>query len=359
MPTVKDVAKHANVSTATVSRIVNGQGNVSPEMRSRVLEAIAALDYRPSRVARGLRTKGTYVIGLIISDIQNFFYASLTRGVEDVASSKGYSLILCNTDEDPEREQLYLEVMHEENVAGIILASATQSGHDPRLLNSRIPVVALDRLITDVQLDTVLADNVGGTKAAVTHLLSLGHRRIGALIGQRDITSSVERLAGFEQAFTEFGCVVDPTLIRKVDLRRVEDSQRATRELLALPDRPTALFTGNALITVGTLTALHEMGLNVPSDIALVSFHDIPWADVFTPALTAVRQPTYALGRTAAEMLLARMANPERPPNQVRLPVELIVRGSCGAKRLTQPSLGGHTVSADERVHTEAKEVAD
>jgi len=336
MATVKDVAKRANASTATVSRIINGQGNVSPEIRARVLQAIEALDYRPSRVARRLRTKNTYVIGLIISDIQNFFYTSLTRGAEDIASSNGYSLILCNTDEDPRRERLYLEVMHEENVAGIILASATQSGHDPHLLNSRIPIVALDRLITDVQLDTVLADNVGGAKTAVAHLLSLGHRRIGAIIGQSDITSSIERQAGYEQALTEFGCPVEPALIRKADLRQVDDdSRRKALELLTLPDRPTALFTGNGLITMGTLTAIHEVGLRVPDDIALVSFDDLPWGDLLKPPLTAVCQPTYALGKTAAEMLLARMADPNRPLTQVRLPLELVIRESCGAKRLT------------------------
>jgi LacI family transcriptional regulator len=333
MATAKDVAKRANVSTATVSRVINGQSNATPDIRARVLEAIQALNYRPSRVARRLRTNSTYVIGLIISDIQNFFYTSLTRGVEDVALQHGYSVILCNTEEDPRRERQYLEVMYEENVAGIILASATAGDYDPPLLNGHIPVVALDRLLSTRQLDTVLADNVAGAKIAVAHLLALGHRRVGAIIGDQRITSSLERQDGYEQALADFGLPVEAELIRKVDLRHMDDSRRQTHELLALPDRPTALFTGNALITLGTLTAIHEAGLRIPEDVALVSFDDVPWGQLLNPPLTAVSQPTYQLGKTAAELLVARIANPTGPTTLVRLPLTLIVRESCGARR--------------------------
>ncbi|MDW8325162.1 MAG: LacI family DNA-binding transcriptional regulator [Anaerolineales bacterium] len=331
MATVKDVARHANVSIATVSRIINNQGTVSPEIRERVLAAIQALDYRPSRVARRLRTNSTFVIGLVISDIQNSFYTSLTRGVEDVASANGYSLLLCNTDEDPQRERKYLEVMHEENVAGIILASATEGGHDTRLIQASIPVVALDRVLTDVSVDTVLVDNIAGARQAVEHLISRGHRRIGAILGERPITSSIERLEGYVQALSHAGLPVDPNLIRRADLRQADDSTRCALELLNLPERPTALFTGNSLITLGTLRAIQAAGLHIPRDIALVAFDDIPWGELLNPPLTAIRQPTYQLGKTAAEMLLARIAEPDRPVTQVRLPVEFIVRASSGA----------------------------
>ena len=203
MVTIKEVAKHAGVSTASVSRVLNDRPSVTLAVRQKVMRSVEALEYRPSRVARRLRTKSTHVIGLIITDIQNLFYTSVTRGIEDVASRNGYSLILCNTDEDAARERLYLEVMHDENVAGIILASATETGHDPKLLSGHIPVVALDRLITDVKVDTVLVDNVGGAKKAVSHLLSLGHRRIGLIRGQQEITTSIERQAGYEQRSEE------------------------------------------------------------------------------------------------------------------------------------------------------------
>jgi DNA-binding LacI/PurR family transcriptional regulator len=331
MATVKDVARRANVSTATVSRIINNQDTVSPEIRERVLTAIQELDYRPSRVARRLRTNSTFVIGLVISDIQNSFYTSLTRGVEDVASANGYSLLLCNTDEDPHRERKYLEVMHEENVAGIILASATENEHEVKLINAGIPVVALDRVITDVAVDTVLVDNTAGARQAVEHLMARGHRRIGAILGERPITSSIERLAGYEEALRNSGLPVDPDLIRRADLRQVDDSTRCAAELLNLPERPSALFTGNSLITLGALRAINAAGLRIPRDVALVAFDDIPWGEWLDPPLTAIRQPTYRLGQTAAEMLLARIAEPGRPVAQVRLPAELIVRASSGA----------------------------
>jgi DNA-binding LacI/PurR family transcriptional regulator len=251
--------------------------------------------------------------------------------VEDVASANGYSLLLCNTDEDPHRERKYLEVMHEENVAGIILASATENEHEVKLINAGIPVVALDRVITDVAVDTVLVDNTAGARQAVEHLMARGHRRIGAILGERPITSSIERLAGYEEALRNSGLSVDPDLIRRADLRQVDDSTRCAAELLDLPERPSALFTGNSLITLGALRAINAAGLRIPRDVALVAFDDIPWGEWLDPPLTAIRQPTYRLGQTAAEMLLARIAEPGRPVAQVRLPAELIVRASSGA----------------------------
>jgi len=329
---MKDVARQAGVSTATVSRVLNDQPNVKLEVRAKVLEAIEALKYRPSRVARRLRTNSTHVIGLIISDIQNLFFTSVTRGIEDVASRNGYSLILCNTDEDLDRERVYLEVMHDENVAGIILASASETGHDPELYNSHIPIVALDRLIKDVPLDTVLVDNVDGAKTAVTHLLSIGHRRIGLITGPQHLTTGRERQEGYEQALKEFGLAIDPALIRRADFRQVAESRQQALELLMLPQRPTALFTANTMNTLGALTAIQECGLRIPDDIAIAAFDDIPWATLLNPPLTAVPQPTYALGKTAAEMLLERIADPNRPPTEIRLGLELVVRESCGAQ---------------------------
>lgn len=352
MTTIKEVANRAGVSIATVSRVLNDQPNVTAEARAKVMAAVQALDYRPSRVARCLRTKSTHVIGLIITDIQNLFYTSVTRGIEDVASRNGYSVILCNTDEDAERERLYLEVMHDENVAGIILASATETGHDPKLLNGHIPVVALDRLITDAKVDTVLVDNVGGARKAVSHLLSLGHRRIGLIRGQQEITTSLERQAGYEQALKEYGLPIDPALIRRADFRQVADSRQQTLDLLASPERPTALFTANTLITLGTLMAIHEVGLRIPEDIALVSFDDIPWSTLLNPPLTAVPQPTYEIGTTAADMLLARIANPNRPPTQVRLGLQLVIRESCGARQ------AGRLAAARLPNQSQEKEVA-
>ena len=330
MSTMKDVAERAGVSTATVSRVLNDQRIVRSEVQAKVMQAVEAQNYRPSRVARRLRTKGTQVIGLIITDIQNLFFTSVTRGIEDVASRNGYSLILCNTDEDLDRERTYLEVMHDEHVAGIILASAAETGHDPQLYDGKIPIVALDRLIKDVQLDTVLVDNVGGAMTAVSHLLSLGHRRVGLITGLQPSTTARERQEGYEQALAKFHVPIEPALIRKADWRQISDSHQKALELLTQPDRPTALFTANTMTTLGTLTAIRQLSLRIPDDIAVATFDDIPWATLFDPPLTAVAQPTYELGKTVAEMLLARIVDCDRPPSVVRLPLQLVVRQSCG-----------------------------
>jgi LacI family transcriptional regulator len=329
---MRDVATQAGVSTATVSRVLNGHPNVAPEVRAKVLAVIETLHYRPSNLARGLRTKNIPVIGLIISDIQNLFFTTVTRGIEDVASRNGYSLILCNTDEEINRERAYLEVMHSQNVAGIILVSASETGHDPELYGGRIPIVALDRMVRDLPLDHVMVDNVGGAKSAVSHLLSLGHRRIGLITSQQQLTTGRERQEGYELALTEFGVPIDPALIRRADFRRVEDSRRQALDLVSQPNPPTALFTANTMVTLGTLTALQERGLRIPDDIAIAAFDDIPFGTLLNPPLTAVRQPMYELGTTAAEVLLARIADPLRPPTQIRLKLELLIRESCGAR---------------------------
>lgn len=347
MATMKQVALRAGVSIATVSRVLNDQPNVTPEARAKVLKAIEALNYRPSRVARRLRVKHTQVIGLIISDIQNPFFTSITRGVEDVASRNGYSLILCNTDEDAERERVYLEVMHDENVAGIILASATETGHDFELLGHEIPLVAMDRLIRDAQVDTVLVDNVNGAYQAVTHLLSLGQRRIGFIGMPHHITTGRERQEGYEKALAENGMQIDSRLIRHGKFKQ-EAGYKQALDLLSLPEheRPTALFVANNLMTLGALNAIHEKGLSIPDEVAIVGFDDMPWAVSLSPPLTAVAQPTYELGRTAAEMLLARIADPNRPPTQIRLPLELVVRESSGAGRRNSGAPPADTVQA-------------
>jgi DNA-binding LacI/PurR family transcriptional regulator len=208
------------------------------------------------------------------------------------------------------------------------------------LYNSHIPIVALDRLIKDVPLDTVLVDNVGGAKTAVTHLLSIGHRRIGLITGPQHLTTGRERQEGYEQALKEFGLAIDPALIRRADFRQVAESRQQALELLTLPQRPTALFTANTMNTLGALTAIQELGLRIPDDIAIAAFDDIPWASLLDPPLTAVPQPTYALGKTAGEMLLARIADPDRPPAQIRLELQLVVRESCGAHRRMNMAAG-------------------
>lgn len=330
MATIKEVAERAGVSTATVSRVLNGRAIVVPETRTRILTAIEELNYRPSRVARNLRIQRTQLLGLIISDIQNPFFTSVITGVEDVAYQYGYSLLLCNSDEDPGREHNYLDIMHEENVAGIILATTSDSTQSDELLTSGIPVVAIDRKIGNLQIDTVLVDNVQGAYDAVTHLIKLGHTRIGLIGGPPQVSTAHERQLGYELAHSHLGILISPSYIKHGDFKQ-ESGYQIALDLLSQTVKPSAFFVANNLMTLGALNAVHTLRLNIPKDIAIVGFDDMPWSISLNPPLTAVAQPTFQLGRTATELLLKRISSRDKEAELICLQPELIVRESCGS----------------------------
>lgn len=319
---IKDVASHAGVSSATVSRVLTGKPYVRDEVRSRVLAAVEALGYRPDRVARSLRSRSSRVLGLIISDIQNPFWTALVRAVEDVASRHGYAVFLCNSDEDPDKEQLYVDLFRDERVAGVVLTPTHESvASSDALLEAGIPVVAVDRRITGAEIDTVLTNNTEASRALVGHLLDGGHRRIGAVLSDLGITTGRERHQGYRAALAAAGIPLDPELIRTS--RPFEaDGYRMASELLDLPEPPSALFTGSQLLTRGALRALLERGHAVPDEVALAAFDDIGWTAVRIEVAVAV-QPTYAIGETAARLLLERIRDPERPARTLVLPSEL------------------------------------
>ncbi len=327
MPTkIEDVAKHAGVSTATVSRVLSGKPYVSEDLRARVLSAAQELDYRPSRVARSLREQRSRIIGLIISDIQNPFFTSIVRAVEDGAHASGHAVFLCNTDEDEAKETLYIDLMLAEHVAGVILSSTT--GRNPaynHLIHAGIPAVAIDRRVYNVPLDTVLVDNIGATRRAVEHLIAQGHRRIGAIVGHLNSSTGEERLRGYTDALMAHKIPVSDALIR-IGTPRAPVGYLAMSELLALPAPPTAVFTGNNLLTAGALRALFDVGLRVPEDFAVAAFDDMEWAIFIQPALTMVAQPTYEIGRIAVGLLQQRIDDPRRPPQEIILPAQIIAR---------------------------------
>jgi len=325
---IEDVAQRAGVSTATVSRVLSGKPYVSEELRTRVLTAAHDLDYRPSRVARSLREQRSRILGLIISDIQNPFFTAIVRAVEDGAHATGHAVFLCNTDEDEAKETLYIDLMLAEHVAGVILSSTT--GRNPaynHLLQAGIPVVAIDRRVYNVPLDTVLVDNIDATRRAVEHLIAQGHRRIGAIVGHLTSSTGEERLRGYTDALMVHGIPVSDALIR-IGTPRAPVGYTAMNELLALPDPPTAVFTGNNLLTAGALRSLFDAGLRVPEDVAVAAFDDMEWAIFIQPALTMVAQPTYEIGRIAVELLQKRIRDPRRPPEEVILPARVITRSA-------------------------------
>lgn len=328
--TSQDVAKRARVSIATISRVINGYPHVSPQVRRRVLRAVKALNYQPNRTAQRLRAKRSRVVGLIISDIQNPFFTSVVRGIEDLAYEHGYSVVLCNSDEDPNKEHLYVDVMCAEDVAGVIMASTSESNAQvQKLLDRSIPVIAIDRRIRNRQLDSVLVANVAGALEAVGHLLDLGHREIGYIGLPLDRTPGRERYAGYQRALRAHGVKPNRGLVCFGNAKQHGGHECAGKLLKTHPSL-TALFVANNLMTLGALTAIQEAGLEIPADVAVVGFDDVPWAPLLRPPLTVVAQPTYELGQKAVELLLDRIKQPDKSVTHVQLNPTLIIRASTG-----------------------------
>ena len=329
MANIQEVARRAGVSISTVSRVLNGTARVNDDVKVRVLAAIEELEYRPSRAARSLRANYSTIIGLLISDIQNPFFMDLIKGVEEVALRNGYCVLLCNSDENPQRERQYLEVLYDERVAGLIIVPTREHLRDlERFRERNIPIVAVDRRVKDKSIDAVLVDNVRGANEAVTHLIAHGYRRIGAIVGPKAITTGYERLLGYRQALEAANIAHDPGL-EKFGTFKEESGRKATNELLALSPPVDALFVGNNFMTMGALDVLHARGLLVPDDVALIGYDAMPWAALDSISLTTVSQPVYELGTTAALRLFQRLQNPtEQTRQEIILTPTLRIRGS-------------------------------
>jgi DNA-binding LacI/PurR family transcriptional regulator len=330
MASLQEVARRARVSIATVSRVLNKSDKVVPDTRAIVEKALRDLCYRPSRVARRLRLNNgpAHLVGLIIPDIQNPFYAEIARGVEDAAYASQCALILCNSDESLEKERFYLDVMGAEAVDGIVLPPFDDTDVAVSdFVKTGIPVVCVDRSHAKVKTDLVEVDNYRGALDAVRHLTERGHRHIALIEGRTQVSTSRERRRGYLDGLAEQGITPRKELMRAGDFKQ-ESGRVLTNALLDLRKPPTALFVCNNLMTVGALAALHQRGVRVPAEVALVGFDDFPWAEALDPPPTVVRQPAYHVGRQAMELLLRRIIEPARPPVTVRLLPELIVRRS-------------------------------
>ncbi|MEI8131193.1 MAG: LacI family DNA-binding transcriptional regulator [Leptolinea sp.] len=332
-PTIKQVADLAGVSTATVSRVLDESSGVSQELNDRVRDAVRRLDYLPNRAARNLRKRTAQTIGVVISDIQNPFFTSVMRGIEKVLVEADFILLLCNSDEDPKREKDHLSTLRSEGVAGIILAttrSDSESYH--QLLKSRTPLVGIDRTPEQLSMDVVSVTNSRGAYSAISHLSDFGHKRIGLISGPSQLSTARERLKGYEEAVQMRNLVRSDDLIQYGDFRQPGGYQ-AIQTLLDLPEPPTAVLVANNLMTLGALQAIHERNLMIPDQIAVVGFDDMPWATSLQPPLTAVAQPTYELGIAAAQLLLDRLREPDRPYRHVVLETQLMIRASSGSHK--------------------------
>jgi len=330
--TIKHVAQRAGVSVATVSRVIRNRGYVREKTRRKVLAAVRELDYHPNVIARSMVTKSTQTIGLVMTDIVNPFFAELARGVESVAWSDGYTLILANTDEDVRREQAIVNTLVEKQVDGLIIvpASSRQAPHLFEIFHQQMPMVLVDRGVENLPVDTIMVDNEYAAYQAVSHLIGLGHRDIGMIMDNLDITTIAERLAGYRRALMEHGLTVSEERIQCCQYT-LQSAYEITFKMLQGSPRPTALFTASNFMTLGTIKAILDLGLKIPEDIALVGFDDLEWNRLFYPQLTAVAQPVFELGRVAAQRLLSRLKGEQSPPQEIRLKTTFIVRHSCGA----------------------------
>jgi len=329
MASIKDVADAAGVSTATVSRVLSGKPHIRPEVRERVLAAVEQLNYRRSRVAQSLRAQRSNTIGLIVADIQNPYFTSVSRAVEDMAYGHDMTVFYCNSDENPEKEAMYLDLMRAENVAGIILAPTNRTAASlAEIVDPAIPLVLIDRHAQGLDVDTVLIDNVDSAHRIVRHLLDDGYRRIGAIFG-RGSTTGRERCDGYMLALRECGLEPSADLHRFVAAREQDGYQEAMR-LMDLPERPDCIFASNGLLAAGAFRAIRERRLAVPGDIGFAAFDKTTWTTLIEPAITVIEQPTYEIGQIAMDLLLNRIADRARPIREVTLKARLLVRRSCG-----------------------------
>lgn len=315
----------------TVSRVINNSGYASPEVRERVLEAVAELGYVPNALARSLHIKRTHTLALVLTDIGNPFFTTVARGVEDVASSRGFSVMFCDTDEAEEAEAEHVRLLLQKQVDGLLLVPASLSPKSVEMARRRdVPLVILDRRVTGTTIDTVRCDSEGGAYAIVRHLLDLGHRDIAVLSAAPRVSVAVDRVAGARRAFEEAGLPFDEG---RVLYGRPEtpSGRQMARAALSLRPRPTALFATNNLITIGAFATLREAGLRVPEDISLAGFDDLPEPLVLEPFLTVAAQPAYEMGRLGAELLLKRLEEKPGQAQEIVLPTELVVRRSTAA----------------------------
>lgn len=325
--TIKDIAEKAKVSTATVSRALYNSGYIKEETRKKILKVAEELGYKKHKESKASKIK-TKVIGVIVSGITNPFFTQVVRGIEDVLNPVGYSLLLCNADENVEKEINYLKVLMNKKVDGIILTSA---GGDHKTIKEIVrrgmSVVLIDRLIEGLDTDGVVIDNVNGAYDAISHLISEGYKKIGIITGPLEIMTATERLEGYKKALQDAGIEFNENLVENGGYTR-EGGYRAAKQLVERVC-PDAMFIANNVMTTGALLALKELKIKIPEEIGVVGFDDLEWAPLMDPPLTTISQPIYTIGSTAAQLLLYRLNKPVTIKREVVvLKPKLIVRES-------------------------------
>ncbi|RPJ49741.1 MAG: LacI family transcriptional regulator, partial [Acidobacteria bacterium] len=337
---IKDIARVAQVSHPTVSRALRHSPLVNPETAEKIRQIADTMGYRANAVARGLVTKKTWTIGAVVTTIADPFIGEVASGVEELANDNGYSVILANCNADPDRELRVVRLFEERRVDGIlILSSRVGALYMPLLSELRVPIVLINSHHPDQFAHSVMIDNLGGSLAAVQHLIQLGHRRIAYLGEQYGLQSDTERYAGYRQALVLADFPFTPELVVHAN-GKAEGSLPAMNRLLALDNPPTAVFCYNDLTAIGALRAIRLHGLRVPDDISVVGFDDLAIASYTDPPLTTVRQPKQQMGRMAVE-ILCNLISGAQEQTQMKVPGELIVRESTCPARVSRASTRG------------------
>ncbi|MCP2168939.1 LacI family DNA-binding transcriptional regulator [Goodfellowiella coeruleoviolacea] len=328
MATMKDVALRAGVSTATVSRVLNGHTAPTPETRDRVLAAVDELGYRPNALARSLRMHRTKTLGLVVSDLLNPFFAEIARAVEDEARAHGYCVVFGNADENDEQQATYVRTLLDRQVDGLLVCPATDDGSWVAEVAQRgVPLVLLDRTVTGATVPVVRADGSDALRELAGRLVAVGHRRIGVIAGPEDTSTGRERLHAFAAALAALGQPLADDHVRHGDFRRASGAAAAAA-LLALPEPPTVLVAMDNLMGLGALEELRRANLSVPGDVGLAVYDDQLWFPLLDQPITVIAQPTVEMGSAAVRSLLALISGEQ--PTDVRLTARLIARGSCG-----------------------------
>lgn len=333
MPTILDVAKRAGVSPITVSRVINNSGYISQATRERVEAAVKELRYVPNTLARGLRSKRTKTLALVVTDITNPYFTLMARGVEDAAGASNYTVIYCNTDESEAKEENYANILAQRQVDGVLLVPAGGKVKTIKfLLSNDINVVVVDRRVSGVKVDSVRSDSDDGAYRLIKLLIGFGHKRIAMITGPRDVSTSADRVAGYRRALVESG------LGNNEQVYYGEFNQQSgyefTKQMMMQSPKPTAIFGANNFIAIGIIQALRGFKIDVPGNVSVVAFDDLPESMLVAPFLTFAEQPAYEVGRVATELLLKRISNEFSGGYQkLILPATIVERGSTGPNR--------------------------
>ncbi|WP_240035376.1 LacI family DNA-binding transcriptional regulator [Neobacillus notoginsengisoli] len=309
---LKDVAEHLNISVSTVSRVVNNKDYVKPELRKKVLEALDLFQYRPNEIARSLKSKTSKVIGVVVPDIMNQFFAAIIRGVESIAREHGYSIIICNSDERLDKEAEYLQLLVQKQISALVIATVNETAPFLEQFKAyNIPTVFVDNLPkAEGQFDSVTVDNVRASYELVQHIINAGHKKIALITGPLNQTSSSERFIGWEKAMVDAGNHIKKEWI-KVGTFKQKDGYEFMKQILRLKELPTAVFAANNILAYGAIRAIKEHGIDIPTDISLISFDTIDPTGLLAPRITSMIQPAEEIGVIAGDLIIRKLQNPE------------------------------------------------